>query len=319
MVTLKESLSRTGTSGSARSTQELSSDTSQASTGSTASTATSSSIDSDFAEKALGRLSRHADVFGALPSSLENKRIVVTGSCGSLGSYLIEFLELYTDVWGVDTTNHTGNVLAGIGHVIDELEPDIIFHLAAAKHAPVGEIEPYETARLNIYGTHNVVCAAKRHNARVVLASTCKAINPETAYGASKLVAERIVLNYEHGSVARFHNVVETQGNVFELWESIPAGEKIPVTKCVRYFLTKDEALSLLLYAATAEPGLYSFKGGNAQPMKDIAARLYGEERIHMVNPRRGDRIVEPLKHEHEIVSVFDGPIIKLEGPHAGA
>jgi len=104
-----------------------------------------------------------------------------------------------------------------IGSFIASHAPGVIFHLAGAKHAPVGEIDPHDSLWTNTLGTYNVVEAAKKTGARVVLASTCKAINPETAYGASKLLAERITLNYENGTVARFHNIVETQGKRLRL------------------------------------------------------------------------------------------------------
>ena len=216
---------------------------------------------------------------------------------------------------GVDTEDRSGNVLAGISSVLAEFRPDVIFHLAAAKHAPVGEVEPYETAHLNIEGTQNILRAAR--GARVVLASTCKAINPETAYGASKLIAERMVLNAGH-SVARFYNIRESAGNVFEIWDAIPEDEQIPVTDCVRYFLFKDEALSLLLYAATAQPGLYTFKADHPQVMQKIAERLYGRDRVELVTRRRGDRYREPWKHEEEVAELVDGPINRLWNPHAG-
>jgi FlaA1/EpsC-like NDP-sugar epimerase len=212
---------------------------------------------------------------------------------------------------------------ATVADVVAESKPDVIFHLAGAKHAPVGETEPLETLFTNSLGTANIINAA--NGARVVLASTCKAINPETAYGASKLLAERMTLNYGNGAVARFHNVVETQGNVFDFWENDWGGTATshygtyPVTDCWRYFITKDEALTLLLYAAVNHRGLYSFYAGKPQSMWTIASRLYGETNLNLIPRRRGDRGTEPFAHEEETAVLCDGPIRRLRGPHAGA
>lgn len=215
-----------------------------------------------------------------------------------------------TDIDGLDVRDHQR-----VTQLVEQAMPDIIFHLAGAKHAPAGERDPRGVLATNAVGTANIIEAA--HGARVVTASTCKAINPETAYGASKLIAERMTLNYENGVVARFHNVVETQGNVFELWENAPR-DLYPVTDCWRYFLTKDEALSLLLYAATAARGLYCWDSGAPQSMRQIAGRLYGD-RLREMPRRRGDRHREPFVQDDETVTVADGPIRKLSGPHAGA
>jgi len=259
-----------------------------------------------------------------LLKSLAGKRILVTGAHGSIGEGLVPLLVPYagwvesTDIESLDVRD-TESVSAALADV----KPDVIFHLAGAKHAPIGELEPLETLFTNSLGTANIIAAAG--GARVVTASTCKAVNPETAYGASKLLAERMTLNYENGSVARFHNVVETQGNVFDLWENDWAGSPTshygtyPVTDCWRYFITKDEALSLLLYAAVNPRGLYSFFGGQPQSMRSIAARLYGAENLRLIPRRRGDREREPFAHEEETAVIFDGPIRKLTGPHAGA
>jgi FlaA1/EpsC-like NDP-sugar epimerase len=117
----------------------------------------------------------------------------------------------------------------------------VIYHLAGAKHAPEGEQHPAMVARVNTIGTDNIVRAAC--GAKVILASTCKAGDPETAYGASKLIAERIVLN-AGGVVVRFFNVRETAGNVFRLWEQIPFPQPIPYTDCWRYFISSTGALT---------------------------------------------------------------------------
>src|SRR4051812_30487877 len=96
-------------------------------------------------------------------------------------------------------------------------DADAAVHLAAHKFAGMGEELPEEVAHLNIVGTGNVVRAVPK----VVLASTCKAAAPITCYGASKLIAERIVLN-AGGTVVRLVNVLGSSGSVTQIWDALP-------------------------------------------------------------------------------------------------
>ena len=68
---------------------------------------------------------------------------------------------------------------------------DVLVHSAAMKHVPAAEANPMECARTNIFGSYNVVQAARPGIAKVVALSTDKAASPANAYGASKLLLER--------------------------------------------------------------------------------------------------------------------------------
>jgi dTDP-glucose 4,6-dehydratase len=179
--------------------------------------------------------------------------------------------------------------------MVEERRPDVIFHLAGAKHAPEGEEDPVGVAMTNAIGTANVLAAADAVGARVVTASTCKAANPQTAYGASKLIAERATLN-AGGSVARFFNVIETCGNVFRTWEGLAEHESIPVTPAARYFITIREAVALVLWAAVLPPGRYIVNPGRRpRTMPSVAAALYPDRPQQFIPLRRGDRMAEPM------------------------
>src|ERR1700676_729829 len=198
-------------------------------------------------------------------------RVVITGSEGSVGKALAPVLEARGDtVRGLD-------ILTGLD-ILDALalksalqlaQPDVIYHCAGAKHAPEGEVEPWDATRINVEGTRNVLEAAPA-DCKVILTSTCKACNPETVYGATKLIAERLTLNAGQ-SVARFYNVREASGNVFEIWEGIPEPEPLPVTSCYRYFITMHQAVELLLRVAELPPGRYTRDPGEAVFMIDAA------------------------------------------------
>lgn len=234
--------------------------------------------------------------------------ILITGARGSIGSALMKRLPdavgIDIEDWDITQPRHPANEI--------ESQPDIVYHLAAAKDAPEGELDPEKVMRINAVGTANVL--ARWPNSRVVLASTCKACNPETAYGASKLIAERMVLN-AGGWVARFHNVIETQGNVFQTWSKIEGS--LPVTDCWRYFIHVDQAVDLLLKVPTLPPGRYMAEPGPLLSMANQAIQTYPGRDYHYIPLRRGDRRSEPLHAAHErIFSTQYNGILRVASPH---
>ena len=264
-------------------------------------------------EAILGRQEHPPEIETPL-RELQRHRVLVTGADGSIGSAITMLLNdsgvstIGTDVSDCDVTNR-----GTLADVMERVKPTLVFHLAGAKHAPDGEIDPLDAATINITGTANVV---RSTSARVVTASTCKSCDPETAYGATKLVAERITLN-AGGSVARFYNVPESSGNVFEIWKALPENDPIAVTICDRYFVSLNEALALLLWAAVLSPGRYAIAPGPPRDMISVASALY-PDRVQVRMPRRrGDRMDEPLHAASETLHPTVVPnIVRIESPH---
>lgn len=251
---------------------------------------------------------------------LQDERILVTGAAGSIGAALLDAFiwarhpeVLPTDIRSMDVTRRSM-----LDATFSHFRPTLVFHLAGAKHAPLGEEDPAAAAQVNITGTRNVLEQAARFGGRVVTASTCKACNPETAYGATKLIAERMTLN-AGGSVARFYNVRESCGNVFELWETLPESAPIPVTPCKRRFMGVDEAVWLLLMAAVLEPGRYTVSGTRSESMADVARELYPGRPIVHIPARRGDRLEEPVRATNERVGEAAPGIWRVVSPHDAA
>lgn len=242
--------------------------------------------------------------------------IVVTGARGSIGRPLVKKLHELgravhaTDIDEMDVTDRSAVELQ-----FAHFQPDLVFHLAGYKHAPAGEEDPFGCARVNIIGTQNVLDAAI--DSKVILASTCKACDPVTAYGATKLIAERMVLN-DGGSVARFFNVVETGGNVFETWRELPESVPIPVTPCSRYFISIEQAVDLFLRVAEMPPGRYTVDPGVSRTMTHVAEDLYPGRETVLIPPRRGDRLVEPLYAAHETHERVNG-LLRITSPHDAA
>ena len=133
--------------------------------------------------------------------------------------------------------------------------PRLVFHAAAFKQVPLIEEQPLAAIANNVFGTQTIVSAAAAHGARVVLLSTDKAVEPASIMGATKRVAECIVLD-AGGTVLRLGNVLASRDSVAEAFaRQIAQGDSLAVTDPAarRYFLTLDEAVNLLL-AAAVEP-----------------------------------------------------------------
>ena len=272
-------------------------------------------------ENILGR-KQHPTLANLDGKNLQFKRILITGVAGSLGQALVERLKnfpgevLQTDVVEdyeiLDVTDRES-----VQNVLGSFNPDLILHLAGAKHAPEGEVNTWSTLEINTIGTKYLIDYMDK-KCKLILTSTCKATNPEVVYGASKLVAERMVLN-TGGSIARFFNVIETAGNVFEIWSKIPEKDPIDVASiCERHFISLQESIGLILFTAIEEPGRYIVNSSALIRMNEVARRLYPGRKQNIINPRRGDRISEKFLASSESIEkyLFENTVIKVRSIH---
>ena len=260
-------------------------------------------------EKVLGR----KEWTDLLDISLSGCSVLITGASGSIGKRLTERLLgcdlTLTDV--IDCENFLDvtdiqSVKAYSEHY------DYVVNLAGMKHAPKGEEDTFETLNINTIGTANLIKAFP--SSKIILTSTCKSCNPETVYGASKLIAERMVLN-SGNSVARFYNVIQSSGNVFEIWEG--QKEKEVASLCERYFVSLDEAVGLIIFTMKSKVGRYSVNPISTRRMNKIFESIY-KESYKLIQPRRGDRLIE-LKHstsEWVEEGLLNGSILKVVSNH---
>lgn len=257
----------------------------------------------------------------------ENKNILITGANGSLGHGVREYLYSHkvkcniintdVDLYPQDKSWNYLNVekYDKVMDFFEENNIDIVLHFAADKHAPKGELTPDNTIAINLDGTKNIICGAEVSSAKVVLASTCKCCNPETVYGATKLIAERLILNAGY-NVARFYNVVQSSENVFEIWDKIQDSNLHEVMACRRYFITIKEAVVLTLFAGTQESGRYTINPGEIRHMTNLHYDLYNTSGIEK-QARRGDRYIELRKSTSERVVALDSfPLEKIVSDH---
>lgn len=258
-------------------------------------------------EAVLGRPEHHELIALAdneLREDYEGKKVLITGGNGSLGQAVMPTLLNYgADVLTTDIVELDVRDAIQVGYTIHAFKPDYIFHFAAGKHAPVGEQYPVDTVETNIDGLKNVIFSSTQLEKlpRILFASTCKACDPETVYGSTKLIGERMALNYSEGSVARFFNVVQTQGNVFEIWDQVPDDQPIEVADvCNRYFVSVEEARALAILTATRRQVRYMLKT-ELRNMAEVAGALYPNRAKVLIPQRRGDRITEKYRASNEV------------------
>ncbi len=179
--------------------------------------------------------------------------------------------------------------------------PGLVFHAAAFKHVPLLEEQPLAAIENNVFGTLSLMDAAA--GARVLLLSTDKAVAPASVMGATKRVAEHIVLS-AGGTALRLGNVLASRGSVAEVFAGqIAAGGPLTITDPAarRYFLTIAEAVNLLLSAALEpeSPALLAPALPSPHLVVDLArfmARKLAPGRavpIEVTGPRPGDKVTE--------------------------
>lgn len=248
---------------------------------------------------------------GAAPAP-RRKTALITGANGGVGTLLrpalveLGYTVCVTDIDTMDVRN-----LMLVETTFRDIQPDVVFHLAGRKLAVEGELEPEEFARTNVLGTANVTA----QHVPVVFASTCKAADPETAYGASKLIAERIVLN-RGGTVVRLFNILHSGPSVLDVWKQIPDDDPIPFTDCWRYFISTGTAVQALITASTLPPGRYAPDPGPARHMRDVAAEYFPGRRLIEIPRRRGDRAREPLHALCERATQIGQGLLCIQGAH---
>jgi FlaA1/EpsC-like NDP-sugar epimerase len=213
--------------------------------------------------------------------------------------------------------------------IFSKYHPDVVFHAAAHKHVPLMEMNIEEAVTNNVLGTKNIVEAAVSQNVeRLLMISTDKAIRPANIMGATKRVAEMIVLDaaaryHRNFTVVRFGNVLGSRGSVVPLFKrQIARGGPITITHpdMKRYFMTIPEAVYLVLQAVSMGEGGEAFVLNMGQQVKilDLAEdliRLSGLQpgkdiEVVFTGIRPGEKFSEDLWDEGLVFSPTKHPDI---------
>ena len=272
----------------------------------------------------------------------ENKKILITGGTGSLGTALTTKL-LKTDVDTIrifsrdelkqsqmESHFHDDRLRFLIGDVRDKerLEKavegvNIVIHTAALKQVPVIEYNPFESIKTNVQGSQNLVEACLNKDVGFALAiGTDKAVSPFNTYGATKLLMERLFVsaNYYKGehktkfACVRYGNGLGSRGSIIPKFiEQIMSRSKITVTDpdMTRFNITIDQALDLIFRVIKNTvggdvhiPKLDAYKVGD---MKDVLLDLMDSKNEEKRIPVRiGEKHHEILINEHEIRNTYE-------------
>ena len=242
---------------------------------------------------------------------LHGKRVMITGSAGSIGSEMVRQVASFgpSEMMLIDqaeTPEHdirlmmqkdypaikAETVVTSIckmermEQIFSEFKPDYVFHAAAYKHVPMMEDNPSEAVQNNIYGTKVIADLAVKYGVKkFVMVSTDKAVNPTNVMGCSKRICEIYVqaLNNSQKNTqfvtTRFGNVLGSNGSVIPLFrEQIKNGGPVTVTdpNIVRFFMLIPEACKLVLEAGTKGNGgeIFVFDMGKPVKIADLAQRM---------------------------------------------
>lgn len=303
----------------------------------------------------------------AMQTLIAGRRVLITGAGGTIGSELArqiaalgpaelglldssEFnlysidLEIAEVAPDITRHAHLADVRSptAMASVFTALKPELVFHAAALKHVPIVENHVAEAVQTNIAGSRNVADLCRENGTRImVLISTDKAVNPSSAMGATKRVAESYCQALDRARnddgcrflTVRFGNVLGSTGSVVPLFErQLAGGGPLTVTHpdITRYFMTTREAVELVLQASTLGTSKNTTAGGimvldMGEPVKilDLAEqmiRLAGKRPhedidISFVGLRPGEKLYEELFHDAESLAPTDNAAIQIATP----
>ncbi len=269
--------------------------------------------------------------------------VLVTGAGGSIGAALCKAIHrlrprtlvlldsseqnLYYIHRDLSSLAGPATIVPALGSVADgrcvrelfaRFRPQIVYHAAALKHVPLGEMNPFAVVENNVFGTSIVATVAREFAAeRFIMISTDKSVNPLSIMGASKRLAEMVLQGMDsfHTRMTsiRLGNVLGSEGSVVPLFlEQIARGGPVTVTDpdVERYFLTMEATVGRILAALACcplEPAIAIPVMGEPVKIADLARYLIQQADAHGVQLsftglRPGDKMQEEFIGANETV-----------------
>lgn len=268
----------------------------------------------------------------------DGSKILITGATGSWGQTLTALLLKQYDVKQIicfsrnenqqvlmkrKFNNHKLKFVLGDVRDLPSLEKsligvDYVFHLAAIKHVPLCEEQPYEVIKTNIQGTQNVIDAALTNNVKKVInVSSDKAVEPINLYGMTKAVGEKLIIQANEFGTTKFvcirgGNVMGSNGSVIPLFiEKIKNNQPITITdnQMTRFFLTLEEAINLIFKASGNSIGGETFvmnmPSCYISDLAEVLMEHYGKVDMIETGLRPGEKINEILVSKHESFNTY--------------
>jgi FlaA1/EpsC-like NDP-sugar epimerase len=289
------------------------------------------------ADVILGRPEQAGDIAQAA-ELVRDRRVLLTGAGGSIGWPLSHALlraephrlvlmdhhehSLFSLERALGRSERLTFELADIrdaqrlGRVFDEYQPEVVIHLAAAKHVPFGERFPEGAVASNVLATRTLLELASRAQTHtLVYPSSDKSVLPPSVYGATKRLAEALVQSMCGGrqwAVVRYVNIIGTRGSVIETFtQQILSNRALSITdeRMTRYWISMNEAMwSVLMAGQCTAPGEIVMPDcSEPVPIIETARRLAGWYRPeHVPYPltctgiRPGERLDEVLLSPNE-------------------
>ena len=263
-----------------------------------------------------------------IKKELRNKIILITGGAGSIGSALTKELLKYPikSIRVFDNDEHSlfqlkqslnnSKIDLLLGDILDKdriefavKDVDIIIHTAALKNIEITEYNPFQTIDTNVNGTVNLLKMAIKHQPKKFInISTDKAVESSTLYATTKQIGERLTswagkhMKNTKFATIRFGNVIETRGNVFEVWKKQSENnEALSITdpKMKRYFFHIDEATNFIIQCLVQmKTGQIMIPKMKLYTVKDLATKISKKQKI--IGFRQGEKLQEILITDKE-------------------
>jgi UDP-N-acetylglucosamine 4,6-dehydratase/5-epimerase len=274
--------------------------------------------------------------------SLTNATILITGGTGSWGQELVRQIfkkynpkqiriysrgehkqvEMKRTFQDPRLTFYIGDVRDKNRLMLATKHVDIIYHLAALKHVPVCEENPWEAVQTNVIGTQNIIeCAIENKVKKVLDISTDKAVDPLNIYGVTKACGEKLIIAANLISsdtkfvCIRGGNVTGTNGSVVPLFkEQIAKLNSITLTdtRMTRFFMNLNEAIELVLKATLDSVGgevlVMKMPAMKITDLAKVMIKELGNKDTKMtsIGIRPGEKIYEVLVSRYEMIRTYD-------------
>lgn len=189
---------------------------------------------------------------------------------------------------------------------LEGLGIDVTVHLAAYKHIDLCEVNVAEAVDNNVTKTVQFYQECAKNNVKILYISTDKTVNPQSVYGMTKALGERLTWEFG-GSVARSGNIIGSNGSVVHVWrEAIKNKKPLTVTDMgmQRYFISVEDAVSLSWSGFKAGKRLTLVDKGGHLKLGDIINKVLSEEGytletyepgINVVGLRDGERLIDEI------------------------